>query len=358
VEKRADAFTKVAGHARIVFERVRAGLARRAGLDIDLLGSAETVEELHPAEMIPGPPALALEGQFERITACGFEVDKDKEIAEVRGAPKLIFPTRRFVLRDVSIKNGTIFGPAQRKSFNNEFAGVDPFTEYDRVVLRSSRVGCEFFGHWLRDDAATHLLAEREGTPLSMPTPGWPDRVEYLQLFEQDYFQLGPSFIRELVLFDDIFQNAHKAIRFRELRARVAKNRAAKQSGHLVYLMRGTGGKARTLVNEAKLAEAVEKRGGVVVQAESMSVRELVGALLGATLIISVEGSQLSHALYTLAEGGGILAIQPPDRFYNSHMDWARALSMSYGIAVGEPRDTGFYLSCEDLLRTIDLFRL
>lgn len=340
----------------MVMERVRTGLARRAGYDIDLLGSATVVDELHPAESVSGPPALALDGQYDRVIACGFEVDRDQEIGEVQGKPKHIFPTLRYALHDVRIKNGTIFGEAQKKKFNEEYAGSDPWTEHDRVVLRSSRVGCEFFGHWLRDDCATHLLAEEMGTPLSMPTPAWPDRLGYLELFEQRYTQLGPSHIRELILFDDIFQNAHKAERFRRLRAKVVQNQPAKRGGHVVYLMRGAGGKKRSLLNEEEVAAAVEKQGGIIVRAEALGVRELASELLGARLVISVEGSQLSHALYTIADHAGVLVIQPPDRFYNSHMDWARALSMQYGIVVGLPGEEGFTLPVSDLLRTIELF--
>jgi hypothetical protein len=72
-------------------------------------------------------------------------------------------------------------------------------------------------------------------------------------------------------------------------------------------------------------------------------------------MLISIEGSQLSHALYTLGDEGGVLTIQPPSRFFNSHMDWVRALNMRYGLVVGEERQSGFHLPVDDLLRTIDL---
>jgi capsular polysaccharide biosynthesis protein len=119
--------------------------------------------------------------------------------------------------------------------------------------------------------------------------------------------------------------------------------------------MRGTGGKQRTLVNEEEIVNALMRRGVVIMQAETLSVPELIMELFGARIIISVEGSQLSHALFTLREEGGVLAIQPPDRFFNSHRDWVYALNMHYGIVVGEQRKLGFYLPTDDLLRTIDL---
>src|SRR6185295_7631888 len=99
------------------------------------------------------------------------------------------------------------------------------------VALRSSYIGCYFFGHWLRDDCATHLLAERFGAPKSMPTPTWPDRDGYLKLFGQSYGRLYRAYVRQLVLFDDIHQNANKAERFRTLRSRVAEGRSSGAAG-------------------------------------------------------------------------------------------------------------------------------
>jgi hypothetical protein len=81
----------------------------------------------------------------------------------------------------------------------------------------------------------------------------------------------------------------------------------------------------------------------------------LIDQLFGARIVISVEGSQLSHALYSLGDRAGLVVIQPPDRFFNSHMDWARLLDVRYGFVVGEQKEAGFYLALDDLLRTIDL---
>src|SRR5262245_64822203 len=109
-----------------------------------------------------------------------------------------------------------------------------------------------------------------------------------------------------------------------------------------------------TLRNEPKIIDALASRGAVVAQAEALAAPELIAKLFGARIIISVEGSQLSHALYTLRERGGLLVIQPPDRFFNSHMDWARALGIRYAFVVGEQRGAGFHIPVDDLLRTTD----
>jgi hypothetical protein len=342
---------------QLALERIRFRTAKLFGRDFDLLKSAVSVEELHPAEKIHGPPCIAIPGQYDRVRACAFGIDPKTEISQLQGAERYIEPTLRYELGNVLIHHGSIYRKGQRKFFNSEIAFESPgpvWAEYQEAALRSSYVGCWFFGHWLRDDCATHLLAEKTGMPLSMPIPPWPDTVDYLALFKQDTVTVDRAFVRRLVLFHDISQNAHKADRFRALRARLARGRSTKRSGRIVYLMRGAGGHQRALSNENEIVLALARQGVVILQAEMLSAKELVDELFGARIVISVEGSQLSHALYTLRDDGGILVIQPPDRFFNSHMDWARALSFRYGIVVGEQIEGGFHLPTDDLLRSIE----
>jgi hypothetical protein len=343
---------------QLLVERARIGLARRIGGDVDLLKSASSIETLNPAEIISGSPCIALPEQYERVIACGFELDPVQEVAQLKGAPRTIGPTTQYVLDDVIVSNGTIYGRGRHKYFNKDVvfqSDKASWVEHDQAALRSSFVGCHFFGHWLRDDCATHLIASNFGTPLSMPTPLWPDRKGYLDQFGQQCVELRRAHIKRLFLFDDIYQNAHKARRFEALRARIANSQTPKRSGHIVYLMRGSGGKQRLLLNEEELTDALSRRGVVVVRAETLNISQLISELLGARIVISVEGSQLSHALFTLHDSGGILVIQPPERFFNSHFDWARALNMQYGVVVGKKVDQGFYLPIDDLLNTIDL---
>ena len=351
-------------HLRRAFEYVRCGVKRRLHLDVDLLESAASVDELHCGETITGHPCIALPGQYERIEAGAFGIDIAREVAQLQGGPRKIGPTLRYTFDDVLISDATIYGRGRRKMFNLQAPaprseapgrGEPPWQEYDEAAVRSSYIGCHFFGHWLRDDSATHLLASEYGTPISMPTPSWPDQAGYLAVFGQSSLMPRRARVRRLILFEDITQNAHKAARFRRLRALVAHGRAAPAGDRIVYLARGSGGKQRVLVNEPELTDALARRGVAILQAEALGVQELLTGLFGARLVISVEGSQLSHALYTLRDAGGVLAIQPPNRFFNSHMDWARALGMRYGVVVGERREAGFHVPVADLLRTIDL---
>ena len=123
----------------------------------------------------------------------------------------------------------------------------------------------------------------------------------------------------------------------------------------MVYLRRGKSAERRELVNEDEIAERLLQVGASVLQMEETPTESIIEYLLGAEVVIGVEGSQLCHAVHTLREGGAIVVIQPPFRFYNAHKDWADALGMKYGFVVGDPAENGFELDPDDLLRTIDL---
>jgi hypothetical protein len=348
----------IAWNARATIERVCSAVRWRVGLDAELYGVSASWDILHPGEGIAGPLCIALPGQYDRVRCGPFGIDIGKEIAELQGSPRTVGPTIRYELENVLVVEGLIYGQGRRKRFNSELDCQQvplSWEQYEEVAVRSSYVGCHFFGHWLRDDCATHLLAEQVSMPMSMPTPSWPDRAGYLSLFGQTYSEFRRAHVRRLVLFEDIAQNDHKAQRFRVLRRRLTENRVPGAAGRIVYLMRGASGKQRSLLNESEVVEALMLQGVKIVQAEALSVPDLIAQLLGARIVVSIEGSQLSHALFTLCDEGGILAIQPPDRFFNSHMDWARALNMRYGVVVGEERPSGFHLPVDDLLRTIEL---
>src|SRR5262245_20441737 len=143
---------------RLAIERLRCAIARRIWAEPDLLNSAAEADELHPAELISGPPCIALPGQYERAQAVAFGPSVAEEIAQLQGAPRQVGPTRRYILEDVLVKNGIIYGRGKRKLFNYALRPERSkcWTEYGEVALRSSFVGCHYFGHWLRDDCATH----------------------------------------------------------------------------------------------------------------------------------------------------------------------------------------------------------
>jgi capsular polysaccharide biosynthesis protein len=328
------------------------------GRDTKLHTSPDDVQILYPETAVIGPYALTLPGQLERVSAVAFNGNVEDEIAQFMGGKRRIGSTRQLSFHDVLVVNGTLHSDGRRWVFNDQavVAKDKIWTEQDYAVCRSSFLGCHYFGHWLRDDCATDILASEMGAPVSMPTPRWPDRNQYLSLFGQRQVDLNHAFVRNLILYDDVSQNEHKALRLRKLRERLRDSVLATPTD-VVYLKRGASGVSRQLVNERELIELLKKMSVRIVEPESIQTSRVIEELIDARLIISIEGSQISHALFCLRNQGALLVLQPPDRFYNPHMDWARALGMKYGALVGHPAGGGFFIPPKDLLRGIEMMQ-
>ena len=76
---------------------------------------------------------------------------------------------------------------------------------------------------------------------------------------------------------------------------------------------------------------------------------------MNARLVVSLEGSHVSHCTYTIPESSGLLILQPSNEFSAVHRDWAESLGVKFGFVVGSVVDHGYHFSVLDILRTIDL---
>jgi capsular polysaccharide biosynthesis protein len=324
----------------------------------DLESAAVAREVIDPGKTVTGRQGIALQGQLDRVTGVPFGMSVARELGEFANATRHIGASVRYEFRDVAI-DGYRLATAQRVKIyreDDEFGPADaPMVMFDEAALRTSYVAVHFFGHWLRDDCATQLLAEQYGPVLAMQTPAWPDKQAYRALLGRDYVEAARARVGRLHIFDDISQTDHKVARFRQSRAHFAAVAPGRAAHGIVFLARGAGGTARDLVNQDALIEAMTARGIAVLHAENASVETIVATLQGARILISVEGSQISHGLLTLADKGGILALQPPDRFFNSHMDWSHALDMNYAVVVGTPQPGGFSIAEDELFATLEL---
>jgi hypothetical protein len=83
-------------------------------------------------------------------------------------------------------------------------------------------------------------------------------------------------------------------------------------------------------------------------------VQEIVDHLAGARVVMGVEGSHLCHALYAMAEGGGLCVLQPPNRFTCINKDFADCLGLRYAFLTGTEAAAGFRVEVKDLNRLLD----
>lgn len=314
------------------------------------------IEILYPATMRKGTISKHLPGQLERITSVAFDGSVRQEIEQFLGDERRIGPTLRFTLKKCFVNRGVIYSGNKRKiisSFHKKLGPHETNSVVDCASIRSSFVGSYFFGHWLRDDCATSFV-EDEGTKFFTPTPEWPDKKLYTKRLGICVPTAGLLYTNNLIFYNDISQNEHKIERIRSLRHIIMPTFTRSSPPDIVYLSRGNGGTSRLLVNESEIIEQLSQRGVYCLSPEDLNSQ--FDRISGCRLFISVEGSQISHAVYSVREGGGILALQPPNRFFNSHMDWAVPMGIQYGSVVGLPEPNGFRIPVTDILKTIDLY--
>lgn len=345
---------------RSVTRQVGIRIRSRLGFSNDFYAAAVDKQEICPSEIIEGPPTKVLPGQFDRVTGAAFGRSILDEISVLQGRARRVQPTEMYCFKNVEIirswvitkKNYEIFGWPK-----NEWALKAP-KEIGVANLTSSYQGNRYFGHWLRDDCASSLLFSKSDRNIAVPRPSWADAEFYQSAFNLPRPEMVQNVaISEMFYCNDIIQNSNKAKRFQILRDRIRKSILPVRANDIVYIARGVSAKARKFNNELEVANALVNRGVNVVFAEELNTSEFVRTILDARIIISVEGSQLSHALYALRKkNAGIVVIQPPDRLFTSHLDWARVMAVNFGTIVGIQEENGFFVPPDDIFRTIDLF--
>lgn len=332
---------------------------RRLGRQDAIISSSVSHEVLYPESESHFEPAYFLQDELQKAKGTLHDVDLSKELHSVASGRRWTGATTHTNLRKIYLRGDRLLSPRGSKLVGNPRwkPRYDQIaTTYTCAALRSSFIGSHFFGDWLRDDVATHLLAEIYGTPVSVAHASWVDTEFYLSAFRQSYDQLQWAYFDELHIFDDIHQNEHKAARLHVLRDRVRQligTRAG--AGKIFYLMRGQSGEQRTIVNELDVINALSKAGVDIISTERDSALTNLKSMIDCAMVIGLGGSQLSHAIYALGTGGAVLAILRPSYFYNPHYDWSSALGMKYGVMFADEVSGGYHINIDRLMKTIEL---
>jgi|AntRauTorcE11898_2_1112593.scaffolds.fasta_scaffold18506_2 hypothetical protein len=307
-------------------------------------------------EAIPCRAALFDPGQLDRVLACGFKRSLAQEIDKLQARSVTESPKQEYLLRDAVIAGGRIYT-------REEYYFLSPasplralykrMTCHDNATLLNSSQGLKYFGHWLRDDCAVYEDVRDRPNLLSLERSEWPDARIYEDAFDQVWPEVTFAYVGELTLYREMGFSRDKARRLRILRDRLRTAYTASNAGRIVYIRRGRQGAARDISNPDALETALSAAGVHFVE-PGIEGQDLVKEILDSEMIITVEGSQASHGLYCLADGGSMLILQPPERFYNPHHEWARLMGTSYGITIGEKDGTGFHIHPDEVLGMID----
>ena len=317
---------------------------------------------LCPEEVEKILPAVFLPGQLDRVSkqqtgAWGYKA-RDEAIAEAISTTVTYAPTIAYHIENAILFDGRIFAgrfkyPIAEKSLFESRANEE--NHIKSAALASSYLGTKYFGHWLADDCTRYLLAEDMNSPLCVRMPAYAHRHQYQTYFGQHWAPTDRAHIDHLVIYQDFSQNSLKQRRYKKLRGRIKAHFPKSDSNTCVYLRRGETGVLRTIQNEREIVDALAKRGFTVLDVATDNLECIIGTLINAKIVVSMEGSHIAHCTFTIPENSGLLILEPPDRFSGVHRSQAGCLGIRFGFVVGDHGDSGYRFSLPEILNTIDL---
>lgn len=317
-----------------------------------------------PGEETEIPPAVYLPGELDKVVGVPADTTRNHEMQRIHGGVRSHGATMAYALRDAEIRAGYVYKGAMKLKLTPSREPLwcrDPVEWHSRLALGCTLTVNRYFGHWMTDGLVLKLLARTTAPPVTTERTRTTHQMQYADIFNIAAPPVSRARVAELIVFDDVGQNACKRERYRVLRGalRAAMAEAGGDGNGRgavgAMLLRGTTGQKRVLLNEQQLAARLARRGFAIIDPEAMAAREIARLMLDARIVIGVEGSQLGHGLFPLAEGGAIVSLQPPDRFNNVFKDYADAMGLRYAFAVGTPGPGGFHINPGELDRLLDL---
>ena len=163
--------------------------------------------------------------------------------------------------------------------------------------------------------------------------------------------------LREAVVFQDYGQNRSKHARFRAMSERLQASVPWKPHPG-VFLVRGTSGDRRVLVDELELAERLRVRRGFKSRRFHPARRGHRPGLLRGRRDRDGRGGEPADARHPAAPAkeARVLALQPPDRFVGLYKHLTDRDGQHFGFVVGNAEGRDFRVDPDEVERTLDLF--
>ena len=222
-------------------------------------------------------------------------------------------------------------------------------------VLYESLIGKRWFGNWLTEECLGCALAERFGVPVATAPAKTGHAAEYERRLGHRPRRFARCHFDELILLDDHANNADRRARTARMNARLRLGLRV-EPGPGVFLLRGTAGDRRLLVNEAEIAARLrDEHGFLVLDPLAEEVPRLIAACAGAGVIAGVEGSQLVHGLMVMAPDATLLTLQPPDRVTSVLKITTDRQGQGFAFVVGLGAQDRFYVEWSEVAATLAL---
>ncbi len=302
---------------------------------------------------------ISLPGELDKVT--GFAEDSTLESQmEIISAGTIQYgPTLGWKLQNVIVSDGALYTKTAydltRPRQNPLYRVPKQVPQFDSGFLCTHSDAQKYFAHWAFDTLPMEILAtEMSETPVDTIRKKWIHEDGYREMVGTEPLSIDCAHFSSLWWVNDVQLNDNKLARLRTMRQRVRKSTVF-DGPHRVFIARGQSGSARRLLNEPELMAKLTDAGFAVLDPEKSSPEEIVRMLANARCVVSVEGSQVTHAILACPAEASLIIIQPPDRFNAYHKTFTDGLGQRFGFTVAEAKSGGFVQSAKDLMATINL---
>lgn len=319
-----------------------------------------TVEELQPEETEVLPPAAILPGQIDRVTSTDGLSPLEYHLQSLTATTFRHAPVLRKMAKNAIVAfDGFATARHSRRYSSALFAQVlgQSLASVNRLRYCHEALASRHFGHWLTDAMLESLIDGPELGDLWMPAPRkWHHAAHYQQILDLPSVDADLVFARELIFYQDFGQGSHKRARYAKIRRALHARHGAATGAECVFISRGNTGAARLIRDQARLVDELVRHNWTIVEVSTASVDQLQTALCSARIVVSIDGSHLTHAQLSLTPGSVLIVLVPHDRFTTVHLDYANANRISAGFVVLEgSAGEGYVLNWDEVMRTIDL---
>lgn len=294
---------------------------------------------VQPEEVVETKKTFLPAGHLEKIKATDPMTTLEFEISRITNkitthAPTILYELSNVQVRPNLIYNEKFFLPLPSKS-RKEILGAN-FND-DPIFIPASFLSQRYFGHFMHDDLPGFFLAKKFNAKYALPYPiNYPHATQLMQILSLELQGVHQGKIKKMYISSDFSQNSNKIARYLEVKDQIAHQFQLKCAGNnkCVYIKRGNSGAARILLNEDELINFLTLRGWVIIDPEVLNAKDILNKLFNSKLVMSVEGSALSHTLFSISSEGAIITLQPPRRFASIYKGIFDAMNIRFGIYI------------------------
>lgn len=344
---------------RLSANKIWHALAKRLGKTVANGDIKFQADILCPAETSDVFPATYINEHLSRITGSNEHTSQASEHACLLRRNVEHAPTILFRMEDARLFRAGIFSKSRNylpRSIikNKQLAPIS----LPKALLIDNDITQTYFGHWLTDQLSSALIATPEMPALALNTPSFTHAQGYEQLFQTSTCYAQQGQVDELYWLSDFSQNSYKVKRYQQLRQRAEQNLSpANCSATGIYIARGSSGAKRALLNEQELINHLLDRGFEIIYPESMTPEMIARRLWNAPVVISIEGSQIAHTIYSISRNASVLILMPPNRvshIFKGIFDAIGKIAYGFYVCAAAQNSNGFYVdSFTDLDRLV-----